>query len=145
MYRALRCDKFTISTMELTLRTYLDNNNVQPENLTFKLLTRDRNKMKKMAKKVLDALDVKIIKKYNIKIVDSNVQAGSGSLPIENIDSIAFVFSNKNIKPSMISKKFRDFSISTIGYIKGNKFYIDFKAIPSDQINDLIDSFQNCL
>ena len=47
------------------------------------------------------------------------------------------VFSNGNIKPTVIAKKFRNFSTPTIGYIKGNKFYIDFKAIPSDQINDL--------
>jgi len=145
IYRALRCDKFTISTMESTLRTYLDYNNVESRNLTFKLLTRDRKKIKKLALKVVNALDSKVIKKYNIQIVDSNVQAGSGSLPIENIDSIAIVFNNKNIKPSSISKKFRDFSIPTIGYIKGNKFYIDFKAIPSDQINDLVKTLQNCL
>jgi len=131
--------------MESTLRTYLDYNNVESRNLTFKLLTRDRKKIKKLALKVVNALDSKVIKKYNIQIVDSNVQAGSGSLPIENIDSIAIVFNNKNIKPSSISKKFRDFSIPTIGYIKGNKFYIDFKAIPSDQINDLVKTLQNCL
>jgi len=145
MYRALRCDKFTISTMESTLRTYLGNNDVKSKNLTFKLLTRDRKAIKKLALKVVDELDSKIIKKYNIQILNSNVQAGSGSLPIENIDSIALVFSNKNIKPSIMSKMFRKSSIPTIGYIKGNKFYIDFKAIPSDQINDLIKSLQNCL
>ena len=145
MYRALRCDKFTISTMESILRTYVGHNKVKSENLTFKLLTRDRKKMRKLAEKTLSSLDAKIIKKYDIQILDSNVQAGSGSLPIENIDSIALVFSNKSIKPSAISRKFRKSSIPTIGYIKGNKFYIDFKAIPSDQINDLIKSFQNCL
>ena len=145
IYRALRCDKFTISAMESTLRTYLDYNSVESKNLTFKLLTRDRKKIKKLALKVINALDSKIIKKYNIQLVNSNVQAGSGSLPIENIESIALVFNNKNIKPSSISKKFRNFLIPTIGYIKGNKFYIDFKAIPSDQINDLINSLQNCL
>ena len=54
-------------------------------------------------------------------------------------------FSNGNIKPTVIAKKIRNFTTPIIGYIKGNKFYIDFKAIPSDQINDLIKSLQHCL
>ena len=53
IYRALRCDKFTISTMETTLRTYLGNNDVKSKNLTFKLLTRDRKAIKKLALKAL--------------------------------------------------------------------------------------------
>ena len=81
----------------------------------------------------------------NMKLFDSNVQAGSGSLPIENIKSVALVFSNLDIKPSIISSNFRKFSTPTIGYITGNKFFIDFKAIPSNQVNNLIESIKNCL
>ena len=145
MYRALRCDKITISLMESILRTYVNSNIVKSENLTFTLLTRSRKKIKKLAVKVVESLDNKIIKKYNINIVESNVQAGSGSLPIENIESIAIVLYCNSIKPTEISNKLRNFSTPIIGYIKGNKFYIDFKAIPSNQINNLIDSLKSCL
>ena len=145
MYRALRCDKFTISTMESVLRTYINHTGVRSDNLTFKLLTRGRKNIKRLAKKVLNSLDSKTIKKYNIQILDSNVQAGSGSFPIENIESVVLMFSNKDIKPNTISNNFRKFSTPTIGYIKGNRFFIDLKAIPSDQIIDLIKSIQNCL
>ena len=145
MFRALRCDKITISLMESILRTYVNSNIVKSENLTFTLLTRNRKKIKKLAVKVVESLDSKIIKKYNINIVESNVQAGSGSLPIENIESIAIVLYCNSIKPTEISNKLRNFSTPIIGYIKGNKFYIDFKAIPSNQINNLIDSLKSCL
>ena len=82
---------------------------------------------------------------YNIELIDSNVQAGSGSLPIENIESVALVFSNKTVKPTKISKLFRTSSIPIIGYIKGNKFHIDLKAIPDNQISLLINTVKNCL
>ena len=90
---------------------------------------------------------------FNYKTKDSHkskplivyVQAGSVSLPIENIESVALVFSNKTVKPTKISKLFRTSSIPIIGYIKGNKFHIDLKAIPDNQISLLINTVKNCL
>ena len=48
MYRALRCDKLTISLMEATLRTYINENTVNDKNLTFKLLVRSRKELEKI-------------------------------------------------------------------------------------------------
>ena len=70
--------------------------------------------------------------------METFVQAGSGSLPTENIESIAFVFNPKKTSASVLSSKFRNSEIPIIGYIKNKLFYIDLKAIPKDQINSLI-------
>jgi hypothetical protein len=40
---------------------------------------------------------------------------------------------------------FRNNNIPILGYIKGNKFYIDLKAITKDQTKDLISSINNHL
>ena len=145
MYRALRCDKLTISLMEATLRTYINENTVNDKNLTFKLLVRSRKELEKIGKNILKTLNKKIIKQYNITLISSTVQAGSGSLPIENIESMALVFNSENSKPSKISKLLRNSCIPTIGYIKGNKFYIDLKAISKGQIKKLVKSIEHCL
>jgi L-seryl-tRNA(Ser) seleniumtransferase len=145
MYRALRCDKITISIMENILRTYIDKDKISKDNLTFKLLTRDRKKIELIGKKILKSINNSIIKKYNLELVDSFVQAGSGSLPIENIESMAIRIHTSIFKASEISLKFRQFTIPTIGYIKGKKFYIDLKAVPNNQVKDLITSIKNCL
>ena len=145
MYRALRCDKLSISLTENILKTYIDTEKVNRDNLTFSLLVRKRDELNNIGKKILENIDRKIIKEYNIELIDSNVQAGSGSLPIENIESVALVFSNKAVKPTEISKRFRNSSIPVIGYIKGNKFHIDLKAIPENQISFLINTVKNCL
>ena len=71
--------------------------------------------------------------------------AGSGSLPVQNIESMALSFSSKVIKPTQLSKTFRNNNIPILGYIKGNKFYIDLKAITKDQTKDLISSINNHL
>ena len=140
MYRALRCNKFTISIMESILRTYLNNYSVSKDNLTFKLLTRTRKQLMSFGNKILVNVDNKLIKKYNIKLVESFVQAGSGSLPIENIESIALAFKSNMMTASNFSNFFRKSKIPIIGYIRSNIFYIDLKAIPSTQIKNLIES-----
>ena len=152
MYRALRCDKIISSMLESILRTYRHydtfdwmDSSVVDTNLTFSLLTRNRKKLNGIGKKILDTLDKKIIKKYNIELINSKVQAGSGSLPIEDIESVAITISCSNITCSKISLKFRQSIIPTIGYIKGRKFFIDLKAIPQSQIKDLIKSIKHCL
>ena len=58
---------------------------------------------------------------------------------------MALSFYNNEIKPSIISLNFRNGIIPTLGYIKGNKFYIDLKAIPKTQLKNLVNSIQNNL
>ena len=42
---------------------------------------------------------------------------------------MALEFKPKNISIAKLSLKFRTASIPTVGYINGNKFYIDLKTI----------------
>ena len=137
MYRALRCDKITISIFELILKTYINENNVDKSNLSFYLLTRERKELKKIGKKILKKIKGNIKNKYNIQLVESYVQAGSGSLPIENIESIALEFKPSDISLTKLSYIFRcDHKV--IGYIKNKSFYIDLKAIVDEQIDELV-------
>ena len=46
LYRALRCDKFTISLLEHSLRTFISDNEVTSNNMTISLLNRDRKELK---------------------------------------------------------------------------------------------------
>jgi len=140
MYRALRCNKITISLMESILRTYIDSETVNNNNLTFELLTNSRSKLKLNGKNILRKIDDSIIKKYDIRLIESYVHAGSGSLPIENIESMALTFNSKNISASYLSKIFRYAKYPIVGYIKSKIFHIDLKAIPTDQIKILIET-----
>jgi seryl-tRNA(Sec) selenium transferase len=72
------------------------------------------------------------IEKHKIVLVESNVEAGSGSLPTEKIPSMAITFSSTTLKPTQLSSLFRMASFPILGYIHGNKFRIDLKAIPAD-------------
>ena len=87
----------------------------------------------------------KIPKHYNVKVNETEVEAGSGSLPTEKIPSIAISFSSNKISSNKISSNLRSGSIPILNYINNDRVFIDLKAIPDDQINELVDMIKQCL
>ena len=140
IYRAVRCDKIRISILENILRTYYSSKEVSNKNLAIQLFIRTQKTLIKISDKILKKLSTKIIKEYNINSVKSYVEAGSGSLPTEKMESIALSFKPNKISINKLYKKFIGFSTPIIGYINNDTFFIDLKAIPNDQIELLIKS-----
>ena len=134
LYRVLRCDKFTLSLLEHSLKTFLSDSKINSENMTISLLNRDKIKLKNMGNKILSRIDKKLIKANNIKLIQSKVEAGSGSLPTQNIESYAISI-DSNISATKLSRLFRSATTPLIGYIHKSIFFIDLKAIPNDQVN----------
>jgi L-seryl-tRNA(Ser) seleniumtransferase len=141
LYRVLRCDKVTIGLLEETLRSYRSQS-FSKDNLSLTMLTTSRKVLKIRGKKVLDSLQKKIIKDLGISLMDSEVEAGSGSLPDDKIESASLSFSPKNGKVKDLAKAFRCGSIPVVGYIQKNTFYIDLKAVLPNQIKRLSTSIQ---
>ena len=141
IYRALRCDKITLALLEWTLRSYTDGS-PNSTNLTHKLLTTPRTVLRRRGQKLLASLPKTTVRKLGITVVDSMVEAGSGSLPVESIESVALRFNAKNVKPTELAKCFRTQDSSVVGYIKGNRFTIDLKAVLPAQMKDLSGAVQ---
>ena len=132
LYRVLRCDKITIGLLEEILRSYRSNYFTK-SNLSLRMLTTKRSTLITRGKKVINGLTKKKIKDFSISLENSKVEAGSGSLPENLIESMALSFSHKNITPNELARKFRTGRIPVVGYIKSNKFFIDLKAILPNQ------------
>ena len=133
LYRVMRSDKITLGLLEEILRSYRSNYFTK-DNLSLRMLTTKRSTLANRGKKVIQGLTKKKIKDFNIVLENSQVEAGSGSLPENPIESMALSFSHKNISPSELARKFRSGRIPVVGYIKSNKFIIDLKAILPNQL-----------
>ena len=133
LYRVMRSDKITLGLLEEILRSYRSNYFTK-DNLSLRMLTTKRSTLVNRGKKVIQGLTKKKIKDFNIVLENSKVEAGSGSLPENPIESIALSFSHKNISPNELARKFRSGRIPVVGYIKSNKFIIDLKAILPSQL-----------
>ncbi|MBC8479828.1 MAG: L-seryl-tRNA(Sec) selenium transferase [FCB group bacterium] len=132
LYRALRCDKMTYAVLEETLRTYTDPQTISKRNMAISLLTRTRKDLRFHANRILSKLE-----KDQVSVIESSVEAGSGSLPTEKINSLALQFQDNSTKPSALALRFRNASIPVIGYISGNRFHIDLKAVLDDEFKIL--------
>ena len=137
IYRAVRCDKTTIALMEETLHTLGDAGYYQ-SNLTNLLLRSTRKELIQSGNKIITKLSTKVLKILNIDLVESTVEVGSGSMPNITVKSMALCFNPKHIRPSKLAELFRTGEIPVVGYIKGNQFYIDLKAIPTSQYSKLV-------
>ena len=133
LYRVMRSDKITLGLLEEILRSYRSNYFTK-DNLSLRMLTTKRSTLVNRGKKVIKGLTKKKIKDFNIVLENSKVEAGSGSLPENPIESIALSFSHKNISPNELARKFRSGRIPVVGYIKSNKFIIDLKAVLPNQL-----------
>ena len=136
LYRTMRCDKITIGLMDETLWTYSETG-FSKMNLALNMLTTSRKILKKRANKVFSVLAKSKIKKLGISVVDSTVEAGSGSLPVKSIASAALKFKPSSVKVSDLAAAFRNGALPVVGYIYKNTFYIDLKAVLPHQIDRL--------
>ena len=136
LYRVLRCDKITIGLMEETLRSYRSDSFTK-DNFSLKMLTTSRKVLRTRAEKVFNGLKTKTIRDLGITIVESFVEAGSGSLPEKNIASMALQFKPKSRKVTELAAAFRCGSIPVVGYITADNYYIDLKAVLPVQIRKL--------
>ena len=133
LYRVMRSDKITLGLLEEILRSYRSNYFTK-DNLSLRMLSTKRSTLVNRGKKVIQGLTKKKIKDFNIVLENSKVEAGSGSLPENPIESMALSFSHKNISPNELARKFRSGRFPVVGYIKSNKFIIDLKAILPNQL-----------
>ncbi len=134
--RAVRCDKWALALLEEALRTY-GTDGPSNENLAVILMTLSRAELQKRGEIILTHLQKKTVDHLGIQLVASEVEAGSGSLPEEKLNSMAFQFNPKDMTASKLAAQFRTGETPVVGYIRGNKFYIDLKALIPGQEKEL--------
>lgn len=136
LYRILRSDKITIALLEEVLRSY-NVNNFSDKNISLKMLSTKRNVLKKRGQEILSLIDNKKIQSLRINLIESYVEAGSGSLPEDKIESMALSFNPKQTNVEKLSFQLRTCNQGVVGYISKNLFFIDLKAVFQSQLKKI--------
>jgi len=142
LYRTVRCDKITIAMLDQAIRTYT-RKGFSNLNLTLSLLTSTRKDLEKIGKNIINNIPSKKIKVLGLTMEESFVEAGSGSLPEKNIESIALKFNSSVLSANKLSLLFKGAEVPIIGYIQKEFFFIDLKAILPSQISKIITTINN--
>ena len=98
------------------------------------MLTTSTKTLENRGKKIIKYQSNRKIKALGIQLEPSEVEAGSGSLPENKIESMALTFRPRVIKVNELSKMFRCGPIPVVGYTSANTYYIDLKAVLPNQI-----------
>ncbi|PIS27172.1 MAG: L-seryl-tRNA(Sec) selenium transferase [Candidatus Marinimicrobia bacterium CG08_land_8_20_14_0_20_45_22] len=141
LMRIVRCDKTTFVLLCATLKRYLLS---EPEKRiqTYRLLARDSHILLGEAEKIVHNLPKILVNDLGISVLETVVEAGSGSLPTETIPSAAIVFSPKKISVVRLAGLFRKNRPPVIGYTKSEEFYLDLKAVSSADLPAILDAIR---
>lgn len=139
--RALRCDKLIHAAMEATLQTYITPEQLPDENTTYKLLTRSLGKLEKVGKKILGEISLESHEVLNIQLVKAGTQAGSGSMPTEEISGMALVCAPESWTPDRFMRRMRTREVPVIGYIESDRCLFNLRTVFDDDIPEMVRAF----
>ncbi len=138
LMRALRCDKMTYAVLEATLRYHLfSRTNELP---VFKMLTEDLETIRGRAVKIFVAFRNQI--DVHCQIVEADAQAGSGTLPVEKIPSVAVKIQSRSISARKIAETLRKNDPPIIGTVRGNALFLDMRTVREDEVSSIIDALR---
>lgn len=143
LIRALRCDKMAYAVLEATLKQYL-----LPEQLRFtspvlRMLTEDLDEVSARADEIQKAfLGHSSLK---VSMVKTSAQAGSGTLPLERIPSMAVAVASERIAPKKIADLLRSFDPPVLGYVKNNVFHLDMRTVEQGEVATIIQSLKKLM
>lgn len=128
LLRMLRADKITLSLLCQSAMAYLKNENHLIT--TQKLINKSLNELESLANALISGLNENA--KKRVKIIKTSTFVGGGSLPNQQIPSIALKLSGK---AKSLQAQFRAKNI--IGRIENECFLLDLRALLDDDINAL--------
>lgn len=136
--RALRIDKFTLSSLESVLREYFDLSQALKNIPTLAMLTIAPAELKKRAQRIERRLKKVLVPHCKVTIVPTISRVGGGALPETGIDSWAVDLEPTAMKLSHFEKNLRKLAIPVIGRIENERFLIDVRTVQEREIADLV-------
>jgi L-seryl-tRNA(Ser) seleniumtransferase len=134
--RALRCDKMTLAALEATLSLYRFAPDLRRRLPVLAALGRDRAELEDAALRVQPRLQEALGPEFSVEIVRSAAQAGSGSQPEVELDSIALAVTSGRWSADAVARRFREADPPIIGRIERDRFLLDLRSVVRE--DDLI-------
>ena len=126
--RALRCDKLTLAALEATLRSYVQSPDLLREIPTLRAFSRPLDEIEEGGRKILPLIRGRLGPDYELEVVDSTCQIGSGALPTEEIPSKGIAVHSGKMSADEVAQVFRRADPPIIGRIKSDRFILDLRS-----------------
>ncbi|MEE4164666.1 MAG: L-seryl-tRNA(Sec) selenium transferase [Desulfocapsaceae bacterium] len=135
--RALRIDKFTLASLESTLRSYYDTDQAVAEIPTLRMIAEDSADIRKRARKFLRKVREKIAARCLCDVVKTESRVGGGALPGYGLESWAAEMTLLDREVYVLERDFRFLPVPIIGRIENDRYLIDFRTIQAFEVDEL--------
>jgi len=142
MKRALRLDKMSLAALEAVLRLYEAPERLCEELPVLRLLTRTPQAIREQARRLLGPLRAALGEPYLAELAEVRSQIGSGSLPVDLLDSCAVRVRlpgrREGSSAAAIARAFRALPIPVIGRVHDGDFLLDLRALEAASEADFV-------
>ncbi len=135
--RALRIDKFTLASLECTLRDYYEPETVLLNNQTLRMISEDKTLIKKRAQRLHRRIAASIRPFCRAVVTATISRVGGGALPEYGLDSWAVGLSPEQVDVATLERDFRSLAVPLIGRIEHDRFLIDCRTLLDSDIAEL--------
>ena len=130
--RALRCDKLTLAALDATLRIYLRSDDIANAIPTLRLMGRKPAELRTVATQACQIISERLGQAFKVEVTDTSSEIGSGSMPTENLASVAVTITHPSVSPDAIAAMFRRARI--VGRISDDAFHLDMRTIEDPSV-----------
>ena len=137
--RVLRLDKMTLAALEATLKLYRDPERLAQRLPTLRLLTRPLAELHALAERLAPQVSLALGERALVRVQPCRSQIGSGSLPVERLDSVCLAIGapagarGSGSFPERLATAFRALPVPVIGRIEDGQLRLDLRCLEDEQ------------
>ena len=137
LMRILRLDKLTLAALEATLRAYLDPDAAHTQIPTLRMLSANREKLKKQAESLINLMGEHTCSALGARVEETSGMVGGGAMPLAELESYAVTLSPKNSSAKSLETKLRNATPPVVARLHEDKVILDMRCIREDEMNQL--------
>lgn len=145
LMRALRVDKFAIATLHAILKYYLKEEELVKKSPVFMMMSRNKNDLLLLAKKLSDLLKSHDV---NSEVIESKAQCGGGALPEHEFESFAvkllFDKKDKDFEDRLFKSLLR-YEKPVLGILREGEILFDVFTLQEEELTGIADAVKGCL
>src|SRR6056297_358519 len=142
--RALRVDKFTLASLEATLKAYLKEED-RKKLPTLKMISEDIKVIKEKALKLRDKLYNINVDRINTDIRKDSSKTGGGAFPVQEIPTYVTRVQIKDMQLNDLSYKLRMNNPPIFTRLKDDYMLFDLRTIKDEEIEEIVTAFKKII
>ncbi len=142
--RALRVDKLTLSSLEATLRAYLDPEKAIKEIPVLRMLTTPLGEIRKKARRIKRSIQTHV-PEVEVSLVRDTSRIGGGSFPLLELPTVCVGIKAKGIKVSVLERMLREGDPPVVARVSDEMLLLDPRTIFEEEIPLLVGALKKVL